>query len=86
MSNNDLTKKFVSEEEVEAQKKKRQEEWEKVRRPDQPEGKYDNFVYAYGTVSLSSTSYTGFTFLLYSLFCILLLLMFGLNRGSRRRI
>ena len=84
MSNNDLTKKFVSEEEVEAQKKKRQEEWEKVRRPDQPEGKYDNFVY--GTVSLSSASYTGFTFLLYSLFCILLLLMFGLNRGSRRRI
>lgn len=30
-------KKFVSEDDIEAAKKKRQEEWEKVRRPDQPE-------------------------------------------------
>ena len=31
-------KKFVSEDEIEEQKKKRQEEWEKVRKPDQPLG------------------------------------------------
>lgn len=31
-------KKFVSEDDIEAAKKKRQEEWERVRRPDQPEG------------------------------------------------
>lgn len=32
-------KSFISEKEVEEAKKKRQEEWEKVRRPDQPLGK-----------------------------------------------
>lgn len=33
-------KSFVSEKEIEEVKKKRQEEWEKVRKPDQPLGKY----------------------------------------------
>ena len=37
-------KKFVSEDELEEQKRKRQEEWEKVRRPDQPLGRY---IYRY---------------------------------------
>ena len=32
-------KTFITEKEVEEVKKKRQEEWEKVRRPDQPLGK-----------------------------------------------
>ncbi len=32
-------KKFVTEDEIEDQKKKRQEEWEKVRKPDDPLGK-----------------------------------------------
>ena len=32
-------KKFVSEAEIEEKRKKRQEEWEKVRQPHQPEGK-----------------------------------------------
>lgn len=31
-------KQFVSEKQIEEVKKKRQEEWEKVRRPDQPLG------------------------------------------------
>ena len=31
-------KKFVSEDELEEQKRKRQEEWEKVRKPDEPLG------------------------------------------------
>lgn len=35
----DLGKKFVSESELEETRKKRQEEWEKVRKPDDPEGK-----------------------------------------------
>lgn len=35
----DLTRKFVSESELEEKRKKRQEEWEKVRKPDDPEGK-----------------------------------------------
>ena len=34
-----LNKKFVSQDEIEDQKRKRQEEWEKVRKPDQPLGK-----------------------------------------------
>ena len=33
-------KKFESSDEIEDRKRKRQEEWEKVRRPDQPESKY----------------------------------------------
>ncbi|XP_052007764.1 PSME3-interacting protein [Xyrauchen texanus] len=33
----DLTQKFVSESELEEKRKKRQEEWEKVRKPDDPE-------------------------------------------------
>jgi hypothetical protein len=32
-------KKFESQNEVEEKKQKRQEEWEKVRKPDDPEGK-----------------------------------------------
>ncbi len=35
-------KSFISEKEVEEVKKKRQEEWEKVRRPDEPLGKNFN--------------------------------------------
>lgn len=31
-------KKFESQDEVEEKRKKRQEEWEKVRKPDDPEG------------------------------------------------
>lgn len=34
-----LSKKFVSETELDERRKKRQEEWEKVRKPDDPEGK-----------------------------------------------
>lgn len=34
-----LSKKFVSEAELDERRKKRQEEWEKVRKPDDPEGK-----------------------------------------------
>ncbi|KAB5574868.1 hypothetical protein PHYPO_G00214080 [Pangasianodon hypophthalmus] len=33
----DLSRKFVSESEIEERRKKRQEEWEKVRKPDDPE-------------------------------------------------
>lgn len=35
----DLNRKFVSEAELDERRKKRQEEWEKVRKPDDPEGK-----------------------------------------------
>lgn len=35
----DLSQKFVSESELDERRKKRQEEWEKVRKPDDPEGK-----------------------------------------------
>lgn len=35
----DLTRKFVSEAELDEKRKKRQEEWEKVRKPDDPERK-----------------------------------------------
>ena len=35
-------KSFVSEKEIEEVKQKRQEEWEKVRRPDQPLGKFES--------------------------------------------
>lgn len=34
----DLSRKFVSEAELDEKRKKRQEEWEKVRKPDDPEG------------------------------------------------
>lgn len=34
----DLSRKFVSETELDERRKKRQEEWEKVRKPDDPEG------------------------------------------------
>ena len=34
-----MFKEFVTEKEIEEVKKKRQEEWEKVRRPDQPLGR-----------------------------------------------
>lgn len=37
--NVDLSRKFVSEAELDERRKKRQEEWEKVRKPDDPEGK-----------------------------------------------
>uniref|UniRef100_A0A8C2FIB6 FAM192A/Fyv6 N-terminal domain-containing protein n=1 Tax=Cyprinus carpio TaxID=7962 RepID=A0A8C2FIB6_CYPCA len=33
----DLSRKFVSESELDEKRKKRQEEWEKVRKPDDPE-------------------------------------------------
>lgn len=35
----DLSRKFVSEAELDEKRKKRQEEWEKVRKPEDPEGK-----------------------------------------------
>lgn len=35
----DLGRKFVSESELEEKRKIRQEEWEKVRKPDDPEGR-----------------------------------------------
>ena len=35
-----MLKQFVTEKEIEEVKKKRQEEWEKVRRPDQPLGRH----------------------------------------------
>lgn len=35
----DLSRKFVSESELDEKRKKRQEEWEKVRKPEDPEGK-----------------------------------------------
>lgn len=35
----DLSRKFVSEAELEKRRQKRQEEWEKVRKPDDPERK-----------------------------------------------
>lgn len=34
----DLSRKFVTEAELDERRKKRQEEWEKVRKPDDPEG------------------------------------------------
>lgn len=34
----DLSRKFVTEAELDEKRKKRQEEWEKVRKPDDPEG------------------------------------------------
>lgn len=36
----DLSRKFVSESEIEEKRKKRQEEWEKVRKPEDPEGTF----------------------------------------------
>lgn len=38
----DLSRKFVSEAELDKRRQQRQEEWEKVRKPDDPEGK--NFI------------------------------------------
>lgn len=35
----DLSRKFVSETEIEEKRKQRQEEWEKVRKPEDPESK-----------------------------------------------
>jgi len=35
----ELSRKFVSESELDENRKKRQEEWEKVRNPEDPEGK-----------------------------------------------
>lgn len=40
----DLSRKFVSEAELDERRKKRQEEWEKVRKPNDPEGK--NSIYS----------------------------------------
>lgn len=37
-TNVDLSRKFVSETELDERRKKRQEEWEKVRNPEDPEG------------------------------------------------
>lgn len=34
----DLTRKFVTEAELDDKRKKRQEEWDKVRKPEDPEG------------------------------------------------
>lgn len=42
----DLSRKFVSEAELDEMRKKRQEEWEKVRKPDDPEGK-KTYVYTH---------------------------------------
>ena len=50
-------KQFVSEKQVEEVKKKRQEEWEKVRRPDQPLGKYKHTLWSQ-LVTLISTQIT----------------------------
>lgn len=38
---------FVTEAEIEAAKQKRQEEWEKVRQPDQPLGKQNEIMFNY---------------------------------------
>ena len=40
-----IFKSFVTEKDVEEVKQKRQEEWEKVRRPDQPLGEYLVYLY-----------------------------------------
>ena len=40
----DLSRKFVSETELDEKRKKRQEEWEKVRKPDDPEGKKNRYT------------------------------------------
>lgn len=40
----DLSRKFVSEAELDERRKKRQEEWEKVRKPNDPEG--NNCIYS----------------------------------------
>lgn len=40
----DLSRKFVSEAELEKRRQKRQEEWEKVRKPDDPERKSCKYV------------------------------------------
>ena len=50
-----MFKEFVSEKQIEEVKKKRQEEWEKVRRPDQPLGKCITCTY-YMTISLDIDS------------------------------
>lgn len=41
----DLSRKFVSETELDENRKKRQEEWEKVRKPEDPEGKKNTCTY-----------------------------------------
>ena len=38
-------KKFVTQDEIDEKKKKRQEEWEKVRKPDDPVGKTLSFPF-----------------------------------------
>lgn len=40
----DLSRKFVSEAELDKRRQKRQEEWEKVRKPEDPESKNFHFV------------------------------------------
>ena len=59
-----IFKSFVSEKEIEEVKQKRQEEWEKVRRPDQPLREcvvyktqvLHNLRYTYGTNSVNKTN------------------------------
>lgn len=51
-------KKFVSESEVEALRKKRQEEWEKVRKTEDPLGLFIFFLYFFSLFVLNSSSTT----------------------------
>jgi uncharacterized protein YnzC (UPF0291/DUF896 family) len=37
---------FVTEKEIEEQKKIRQEEWDKVRKADDPKGKFAHYIFA----------------------------------------
>lgn len=48
----DLSRKFVSEAELDERRKKRQEEWEKVRKPDDPEGKNRILLHTYPNLEL----------------------------------
>lgn len=51
-----IFKQFVSEKQIEEVKKKRQEEWEKVRRPDQPLGKYKHTTLIHTRLELARAS------------------------------
>lgn len=49
----DLSRKFVSEAELDERRKKRQEEWEKVRKPNDPEGM--NCIYSIQLITAINT-------------------------------
>lgn len=50
----DLTRKFVTEAELDDKRKKRQEEWDKVRKPEDPEG--ENFKLEWPLLIISNIS------------------------------